>query len=97
MRCGVRWPMKSTYAKKVEAANCVVNCLRKTHRSVYDGMHVVMNCRHGPPPAVVSVCSKRILCVFDGQAYLTQHVRRHETRRNVVKDVQAVGQLLQFL
>ena len=50
VRCGERWPMKNVYVMNVEAANCVVNCLRKTHRSVYDGMHAVINwCRryHG--------------------------------------------------
>jgi len=30
-------------------------------------------------------------------AYLAQHVRRHQPRRNVVKDVEAVRELLQLL
>ena len=42
MRCGVRWPMKSVCIMNVMAANCDVNCLRKVHRSVYDGMHAAM-------------------------------------------------------
>jgi len=43
IRCGVRCPMKNVYVINVDAANCVVNCLRKIHRSVYDGMAAAMN------------------------------------------------------